>query len=238
MVKIEVCSTSIKSVINAQKNGADRIELCSELAIGGITPSKGLILEARKYSKIPIKVLIRPRSGDFNYSKEEIEVIKRDIITLNKIGVDGIVIGITDEIGNLPVDKLKSFVDLAGSLSLTFHRAFDVLKNPIDDLEKLIDLGFDTILTSGQKENVYDGIGFLNEIKKIAGNRISIMPGGGISLDNCLDFKNNGFEWIHLSSKKVRIINQNLKNNISFLSQPVYDLDPQLLKSIKKRLVS
>jgi len=237
MTKIEVCASSLSSLINAEKYGADRIELCSELGVGGVTPSIGFIEEALINSNIPIRVLIRPRSGHFFYSKDEIKVIKRDIRLMKSFGVEGIVIGLTDQFGNLPYNEISEIVHLADSMSLTFHRAFDVLINPTNELEKLIELGFDTVLTSGQKENAYDGICFLKEINNISSDRICIMPGGGVNAENCREISNIGFKWMHLSAKKNMYRSEKNKNkSLSFQSQPFFEFDPKILKIVKQKI--
>ena len=138
MIKIEICCTSIDAALTAQKYGASRIELCSELFLGGITPSIGLIESCKKKLKIPIRVLVRPRGGNFNYNDNEIHVIINDVIRLRDLGIDGIVIGIVDEQGVIPIKKLEKILyAVDGKMNLTFHKAFDHLKKPNLDLKTL-----------------------------------------------------------------------------------------------------
>ena len=135
MIKIEICCTSIDAALLAQKYGARRIELCSELFLGGITPSIGFIESCMQELKIPIRVLLRPRGGDFNYNDNEVKVLINDAIRLKDIGVDGVVIGIVDEKGSIPLNKLEKILNkIDGKMNLTFHKAFDYLKKPIQDL--------------------------------------------------------------------------------------------------------
>jgi len=232
MANIELCASSISSIIDSNKFNIDRIELCSEIGIGGVTPSIGFVEESLKYSKVPIRVLIRPRSGNFVYDKNEINVIKKDILILKKYPIEGFVIGFTDVSGNLLFEELKKVVEICDQKKLTFHRAFDVLKNPFNDVDKIIQLGFDTILTSGQKENVNDGLEFIKEIKEFTGGKINIMPGGGINNINIKKISSCNFNWIHLSSKKLLNTNKGYKKEISFLSQEIYGLDKKKLKDI------
>ena len=232
MTNIEICASSISSIIDSNKFDINRIELCSEIGLGGITPSVGLVEESLKHSSVPIRVLIRPRSGNFVYDKNEINTIKKDILILKKYPVEGFVFGSTDISGNILFDQLKELVSICDQKKLTFHRAFDVLKNPFNDLEKIIQLGFDTILTSGQKENVDDGLEFLKRINKISKGRINIMPGGGINTSNIKKIFSSNFNWIHLSAKKILNKKNNNTKLISFLSQEIYGLDEKILKNI------
>ena len=179
MIKIEICCTSIDAALLAQKYGARRIELCSELFLGGITPSIGLIESCMQELKIPIRVLLRPRGGDFNYNDNEVKVLINDAIRLKDMGIDGVVIGIVDEKGSIPLNKLEKILNkIDGKMNLTFHKAFDYLKKPIQDLKTLIELGFDTILTSGRKNTAEEGINFINTLRNVANGNVSIMPGG------------------------------------------------------------
>ena len=224
MTKIEICCDSINSLKKSADLGVSRIELCSELSVGGLTPSYGFIKEALKYSKnIPIRVLIRPRSGDFDYNNFEIEIMKKDICKVKKLGVEGVVLGIVDNKGELPISKISDIVDSACGLSITFHRAFDLLKNPKIQIENIIEFGFDTILSSGKQEKAIDGLIYLNGLKKYANNKICVMPGAGINHKNVVEFIQNGFNWIHMSAKTKKDLNKK-KGNI-FLDQETFELD-------------
>tara|TARA_Y100000996_G_scaffold183297_1_gene143343 strand:- start:645 stop:1331 length:687 start_codon:yes stop_codon:yes gene_type:complete len=218
---IEICCSSISSVKNAINYGANRIELCQDLRNDGITPSKRLLNSAIKISTKPINVLIRPRIGDFFYSSEEIKLIEYEIKQIKSLPINGIVIGILNRENDLPINVLKKLVQIIKPLDLTFHRAFDIVNNPIKSMNKLIEIGFDRILTSGQSDTAEKGLKMLLELKEKANGKISIMPGGGINENNCHIFLKNGFNEIHLSAKKKK-----KENKI----EPI--ADPEIIKKV------
>lgn len=197
---VEVCANSYVSALNAKKAGADRIELCTELAVGGITPSYGLIKKVREEIAIPVHVLIRPRSGDFTYSDVDFDIMKSDIELCKKLGSNGIVSGILNSDFTIDLKRTKELVDLAKPLSFTFHRAFDWVTNPFKALAQLIDLGVHRILSSGQETNAAKGIFLLKELQKQAGNRLTILPGGGINKNTILKLKDANFKEVHFSA--------------------------------------
>ena len=234
MIKIEICCTSIDAALLAQKYGARRIELCSELFLGGITPSIGLIESCMQELKIPIRVLLRPRGGDFNYNDNEVKVLINDAIRLKDMGIDGVVIGIVDEKGSIPLNKLEKILNkIDGKMNLTFHKAFDYLKKPIQDLKTLIELGFDTILTSGRKNTAEEGINFINTLRNVANGNVSIMPGGGINSENFNHFIRHNYEWVHLSAKKQSNLEYRKISEIQFMDQPIYSLNIDMLQKIR-----
>ena len=196
---IEICCSSISSVKNAINYGANRIELCQDLLNDGITPSKRLLNSAIKISTKPINVLIRPRIGDFFYSSEEIKLIEYEIKQIKSLPINGIVIGILNRENDLPINVLKKLVQIIKPLDLTFHRAFDIVNNPIKSMNKLIEIGFDRILTSGQSDTAEKGLKMLLELKEKANGKISIMPGGGINENNCHIFLNTNTFWCILT---------------------------------------
>jgi copper homeostasis protein len=202
-MKIEVCANSYESAMNAQKAGADRIELCSELAVGGITPSHGLIIKVLEELSIYVNVLIRPRSGDFTFSKAEFEVMKKDIQFCKDLDCNGIVSGVLNDDGTVDIKRTKELIDLAKPLSFTFHRAFDWVKSPLTEIEKLIEIGVDRVLTSGQETTAIKGIHLLTKLQNEANNKLVILPGGGINSSNALEFKKAGFKEIHFSATKL-----------------------------------
>ena len=181
---IEICLESVESVIAAEKGGADRVELCSDLFEGGLTPTIGTVKTALRKSNIKINAMIRPRGGDFCYSDEEFEVMKEDIKAFKETGINGIVFGILTPEGDVDVKRSKELIELARPLSVTFHRAFDMTRDPYKSLEDLIKLGFDRVLTSGQEATVPEGADLLEELVQIAGDRIIVMPGCGITERN------------------------------------------------------
>ena len=198
---IEVCANSFQSALNAQTAGADRVELCSELAVGGITPSYGLLNKVVSELDIPVYVLIRPRSGDFCYSPSEFDVIKHDIALCKRLNCSGIVSGVLQKDMTLDVERTRELVDLVAPLPFTFHRAFDWIPNPIKAAKSLGNLGVARILTSGQQQTAVEGLPFLNELKAIFPG--IILAGGGISLENAMEFKKAGFNEIHLSATRL-----------------------------------
>lgn len=195
---IEVCANSLQSALNAEKAGAHRIELCSELAVGGITPSYGLLKSVREKITLPVHVLIRPRSGDFTYSAEEFEIMKTDIKKCRDMGFDGIVSGILKKNFTLDVERTKILINTSGDLKFTFHRAFDWIRNPLKALAELESLGANCILTSGQQKSAEEGIKLLCELDQKT-SAVTIMPGGGVNLKNINVFKEKGFRNAHLS---------------------------------------
>ena len=197
---IEICATSIKSIINAQNAGANRIELCEDYLIGGVTPSLDFTLESIMKSKIPINVLIRPRGGDFNFNDEEYEIMIDSILELKKYKINGFVVGFLDENKKIDSYRLNQFREVTKGYELIFHRAFDHLINQDESLELLIKNKFDRILCSGSVVDSENGLERLKHLKKISNERISIMPGGGVNLKNFNLFKASNFEEIHLSA--------------------------------------
>ena len=221
---IEVCSSSILSIKNAFEAGVDRIELCSALEVGGLTPSAGLIKEAVGLKLLPIHCLIRPRQGHFFYSSYEINIIEKNIEYAAEAGCHGVVVGIHNSNFKLDLTLLKKWKSLAGSMNITFHRAFDVLVNPMDALSQLIDLGYDCVLTSGREEKAIDGIENLKYWNSHFGSKICIMPGSGIGVYNCIKFKDAGFSSIHLSGAREEVnlsIPNGVNKKISFLDQSI-----------------
>ena len=197
---VEICANSFESALAAQNGGADRIELCTQLAVGGLTPSHHLIKKVMSELSIPVHVLIRPRKGNFCYSKEELNIMKNDIEFCKNIGCSGVVSGVLESDLTIDLIATKQLIEAANGLDFTFHRAFDCVKDPLVSLENLIDLKIKRVLSSGLKPSAIEGISLLSEMNKIANQQIEIMPGSGINLDNVLQFKNKGFTSIHLSA--------------------------------------
>jgi len=199
---LEVCANSVQSAINAQAAGAQRVELCESLALGGTTPSYGSIALTRKNLTIKVNVLIRPRSGDFLYSEMEFRTIKEDIIMAKQLGVDGIVCGVLLSNGQVDIVQTRELVELARPLSFTFHRAFDRTPDPTAALEDVIATGADVILTSGQMAKAADATMLLTLLVQKANGRISIMPGSGVNADNISLLLNTGATEFHLSGQQ------------------------------------
>ena len=177
----EICVDSIAGVRAAKAAGADRVELCADLLEGGITPSRGMIRQARTIAGIGLNVMIRPRGGDFLFDDDEFATMRSDIETAKAEGADGVVIGLLSATGEIDIARTRELIALARPLSVTFHRAFDMTPDPFRALEALIELGVDRVLTSGQEASVLEGLPLIVELIERAGDRIVIMPGGGIT---------------------------------------------------------
>ena len=177
---IEVCVDSVESAIAAEQGGADRVELCDNLMEGGTTPSAGMIEVCREQLRIGLNVIIRPRGGDFCYSPAEFEVMRRDAVRGRTLGVDGLVFGILTPDGQIDIERTRELVALARPLGVTFHRAFDMAADPRRALEDLIALGVDRVLTSGQESSALEGLDLIADLVRQAGDRIVVMPGGGV----------------------------------------------------------
>lgn len=199
-MKLEICANSLQSAMNAQMVGADRIEMCSELSVGGITPSLGLLKLIKEKIDIPVHVLIRPRSGNFNYSNDEFEQMKNDIQLCKDLGFAGIVSGVLSENNSIDIKRTQELIDISEPLSFTFHRAFDCVPKPEQALENLIQLGVNRILTSGQKDKAIDGLELLKRLKNQAKDQLIILPGSGIRPENAEVFREAGFDEIHSSA--------------------------------------
>lgn len=226
-MKIEVCINRLEDIALLQSLAVDRIELCVELACGGLTPSLAMVEQALAISTLPIHVLVRPRSGHFVYSETTLFEMKKTIAQLQDLGVAGIVTGALSQDRKLPLAVLKSFRSIVSKGKLYFHRAFDEVDTPAKALEDLIALGYDGVLTSGQESSALAGIHALKQLKAQANGKLVILPGGGINADNCLQFKAFEFEWVHLSAKK------RLDDDPSSLfTAPQYSLDVKALNEV------
>jgi copper homeostasis protein len=201
MKKFEIACFNLESAILSQKAGADRVELCANISVGGTTPTTEIIQQAREYLTIDIYVMIRPRGGDFVYSEVEFNKMKLDISTLKNIGVNGFVFGILNEGNTINVKQNSALVELAKPLPCTFHRAFDSVSNHEQALEDVITCGFSTLLTSGTYSYVMEGKEVLKKLVIQAQNRIEIMPGGGLRSTNISELNQifNG-NWYHSSA--------------------------------------
>ena len=181
---LEVCTGSLQSVEAAVKGGAERIELCSALSLDGLTPSIGLLDTVRRlYPALTIHVLIRPREGDFVYTRQEVMVMERDIRAALPFA-DGIVIGALTPQGDVDMAAMECLMRAAEGKPVTFHRAFDVCRNPLTALEQIISLGCRRILTSGPAPRAEEGIGLLRRLSDLSDDRLIIMPGGGVNAQN------------------------------------------------------
>lgn len=199
---IEVCAYSLNSCLTAQKARAGRIELCGGLAEGGTTPSAGLIQLARQHLTIPLYVMIRPRGGDFLYSETELVVMKADIQMAKSLKADGLVLGILKPDGTVDEARTEKFVELAHPLPVTFHRAFDMTRDPLEALEAVIRTGAARILTSGQQSTAERGLSVLRQLAEQAAGRIEIMAGAGVQASNASQLIAAGVDALHLSGSQ------------------------------------
>lgn len=201
--KLEICTNSVASCLEAQKGGAYRVELCAAIPEGGTTPSYGDMAMARELLNIKLHVIIRPRGGDFLYSGLEHRIMLKDIEIARELGVDGVVIGCLTPEGEVDMRRNRELIDAAGEMSVTFHRAFDMCRDPFESLERIISLGCERILTSGQEPKAEQGISLLRELVEKAGDRVIIMPGSGINLQNiAVIAKETGASEFHLSARE------------------------------------
>lgn len=181
---LEVAANSVASFLAAEAGGADRVELCNALEVGGLTPSHAAIALACERLRIPVHVLIRPRAGDFVFDDLECEVMRRDIEACRSLGCAGVVIGALDADGNVDSSRCRALMDAAQAMSVTFHRAFDFARDPLAALDAIIALGCARLLTSGQADNALAGAPLIRQLVEHAQDRITIMPGGGIDARN------------------------------------------------------
>ena len=202
-ILVEACVDSVESAEAAQAGGADRIELCSALLEGGLTPSAGAIEEIRQRLSIAVHVMIRPRGADFCYSNAEVDVMRRDIDLAKTLGADGIVLGLLTPDGDVDVARARPLVERARPLTVTFHRAFDMATDPPGALETLIDLGVDRLLSSGQEATALEGVEVLRALVDQAGDRLVVMPGGGVTERNIARvLRESGAREIHVTGTR------------------------------------
>lgn len=182
--KLEICTDSVQSSIEAEKAGACRVELCGNMFEGGTTPSYGVLKATREALTIPIYAMVRPRGADFCYTDKEFEVMKMEIEIMKELKIDGVVFGILNPDGSVDTKRCDELLKLCGNMKATFHRAFDTVADNKKALKDIIALGFERILTSGGEINVMSGLLSLKEIIELASDKIIIMPGSGINEQN------------------------------------------------------
>lgn len=238
-MKVEVVCTNIESVYNAKNAGADRIELCSALSVGGLTPSIAFIEAAKKYFEGDVFVLIRPREGNFVYSNDEFEIMLKDIAMAKKAGATGIVSGVLFSSNKIDVERTKKIVEATFPLPFTFHRAFDCVADPIAALEILKSIQVKRILTSGQKTTAMEGKELLKKLNHLAADEIIILAGSGITPVNALEIVNETHvKEIHFSATLKKTSNsKGEENKIDFGSYEISDLKSiqLIISELKKR---
>ena len=243
MIKLEICIDSVESAVASEQGGADRVELCGSLIEGGTTPTAGMIAETRERIGIGLQVMIRPRGGDFLFSEAEHAVMRREARIAKDLGADGIVIGCLNPDGTIDVENSQALIDIARPLNVTFHRAFDMTRDPYEALDALIGLGVDRILTSGQEPTVLEGADLISELRQKAGEDVIILPGGGVSERNLARILElTGVAEIHIGTRRQIDSGMQFRNERVFmggeLRPPEYlraianDSDVQALRSI------
>jgi copper homeostasis protein len=206
-IAIEICVGDVESAIAAEAGGADRVELCDNLAVGGTTPSAGTIAETCRWLSIPVHVLIRPRAGDFVYSDCELAVMRHDIQAAKALGAAGVVLGVLSPGGAMDVERTAALIALARPLSVTFHKAIDQSENLLETLDALIALGVDRVLTSGGRPTAREGIETLRALVERAADRIAVMAGGRLDLDHVeAVIQQSRVGEVHLGSAVVRAV--------------------------------
>jgi len=198
---LEIVSVSVDCAVQAEKGGADRIELCSALELGGLTPSIGMAMEVRERCRFPIMAMLRPRTGGFCYTELEFENMRRDLDALLELGIDGFVFGILTPDGQIDSERCARLVEQAAGAQTVCHRAFDVTPDPKKALEDLISCGFTRLLTSGQQPTAILGAACVKDLLAQADGRIEILPGCGIRAENAQEFvRGTGVSQIHLTA--------------------------------------
>lgn len=199
---LESCVDSVESALAAARGGASRLELCANLVIGGTTPNPWLFEEIRRHSDIRVHALIRPRFGDFCYTDEEFILIREAVKSFRRLGAEGVVIGILKQDGTLNMEQMRILMEEAEGMSVTLHRAFDVCADPYETMEQAIELGIDTILTSGQKNVCSEGAELLKDLVDKSAGRIVIQLGSGVNADVIRDmYPRTGATAFHMSGK-------------------------------------
>jgi copper homeostasis protein len=209
---LECCVDSVESAIAAAKGGANRLELCSSLITGGVTPSKSLYEIVKRYCNLKLHVLIRPRFGDFLYSDYEFEVMKKEVEMFRGLGADGVVIGCLNADGTLNLKQMEDLIQEAGDMSVTLHRAFDVCSNPREAWKQASDIGISTILTSGQKNTCIEGKDLIGELVRNAAGKVDILVGGGVNAEVIKQlWAHTKAQCYHMSGKTIRESNMHYR---------------------------
>lgn len=208
----ELCAENLNSALSAEAGGADRIELCSQLSIGGVTPDHDLLTQVLQALTIPVHVLIRPRGGDFVYSGEEFLLLKQQTVEAKAAGAAGIAVGVLLADGRVDVERTRQIVELAAPMKVTFHRAFDEIPAETQSLSEALEdvmlTGADCLLTSGGEPNMLAGAEAIASLRKQAGDRLAIMAGAGLTLTNLVEVvEKTGVHYLHGSlTRKTGIV--------------------------------
>ncbi|WP_455812968.1 copper homeostasis protein CutC [Pseudomonas graminis] len=201
MRKLEICCYGVECAVTAERAGADRVELCAAPSEGGLTPSAGTLMSARRRVAIPVHPIVRPRGGDFCYSDVEFEQMKSDIAFIREQGFPGLVVGLLDVDGHIDLPRMQQVMQLCQGMEVTFHRAFDLCHSPVMALKQLTDLGVARILTSGQQQSAESGLPLLRELTRMA-KGLKVMAGAGVRLSNVQKFIDAGVVELHSSASQ------------------------------------
>lgn len=232
MIKLELCTDNLKGVKAAGEFGLNRVELCSALEIGGLTPNLGLVKACVEADCVEIHAMLRPRGGGFVYNSEELNIMSTNLKSFAEVGVHGVVFGVLNE-DNTISEANKQLVELAQSYNIeaTFHRAFDVIEDKEKAIKELIEFGFTRVLTSGGALNAIDGLEMISKLHKNYGSEIQILVGSGVNSENAGIFKNEGIEQLHFTARKAR------KSDDAFDFGLEYEVDINKIKAIKQSLL-
>ena len=234
---LEIAANSLASALAAQEGGANRIELCAALEVGGLTPSYAQIALTRERVRIPIYTLIRPRTGDFAYSDNEYETMQRDIETCVSLGCDGVVIGALDGSGAVDTARCRTLIAAAGKLGVTFHRAFDMSDDPRHALEDIIALGCERVLTSGARADALAGAELIKKLVAQADGRISVMPGAGVNAGNIAALRAlTGASEFHASAKRELPSRRRGGNNLPGMTDGEVASDVEQVRALVRAL--
>lgn len=240
---LECCVDSVESAVFAKEGGADRLELCANLVIGGTTPTLALYEQIRRTVDIRIHALIRPRFGDFLYTDHEAAIICREIQAFRRAGAEGVVIGSLSPDGSLNVEQMKRFIDCAGGMSITLHRAFDMCRDPFSELVTARSLGVNTILTSGQAPSCLAGLSRMKELSKATGDNLTILAGAGINADAVkILLEETDLTAFHMSGKKIISSQMRYRNSEVSMGLPgmseydIWQTDPENVRSVRRLL--
>jgi copper homeostasis protein len=235
---LEIAANSLSSALAAQDGGADRVELCADLSAGGTTPSYGTIATTRDRLRILLYVLIRPRTGDFCYDAREIDVMLRDIENCASAGCDGVVIGALDTSGDVDATVCRNLIAAAGTLGVTFHRAFDAARDQASALEAIIDLGCERVLTSGGEPNALAGAARIAAFVEQAGARLRVMAGAGLDPSNIREVaERSSVRELHASARGMRLSPTSHRNDrLPELSADWWETDARVVRAMADAL--
>lgn len=200
-ILLEIVVSTVEDCMAAESSGGDRIELCAAITTGGLTPTLGTLIEAKKRVRIPVMAMVRPRAGGFCYSEEDFAAMRRDAALLLEHGADGIVFGVLHTDGNVDTKRCEKLVEIAGDKQTVFHRAFDVVPDPVRSLDELIEAGFTRVLTSGQRSAAVEGRDLIRQLIVRANQRIEVLPGGGVRQHNVRQLvETTGCKQVHMTA--------------------------------------